>query len=163
MATAANPYAGFLGQRDALSVLAETSGRVTQYLERLGPSAEDRSWAPGKWTIRQLICHLADCEIAFSYRWRQVVAEPNHTVQTFDQDAWAANYPVLPMQDALASFKALRGWNLSWLRGLPPAAFDKRATHPERGDLTLRDFLELTAGHDLNHLGQLEQAAKASG
>jgi uncharacterized damage-inducible protein DinB len=162
MATAANPYAGFLGDRDPMAVLSATPGRLQELVQQLGAAGLERSWAPGKWSARKVLCHLADCEVAFGYRWRQVVAQPHHVIQTFDQDDWAAGYDSLGAQEALESFSALRRWSLAWLGTLPPAAFSKPLTHPERGELTLRDLLALTAGHDRNHLGQLEQATKAS-
>jgi hypothetical protein len=162
MATATNPYAGFLGDRDAMAVLKETPGRLEELVRRLGTSGLERSWAPGKWKARNIVCHLADCEIAFGYRWRQAAAQPHHLIQTFDQDLWAAGYESLGAEEALASFLALRRWSLAWLSTLPAAAFSKAVTHPERGELTLRDLLALAAGHDRNHLGQLEQMTKAS-
>jgi uncharacterized damage-inducible protein DinB len=145
-----------------MTVLKATPKRLQELAQQLGPAGLERSWAPGKWSARKVLCHLADCEIAFGYRWRQVVAQPHHLIQPFDQDDWAAGYDSLGAEEALASFSALRRWSLAWLATLPPAAFSKPLTHPERGELTLRDLLALTAGHDRNHLGQLEQAAKAS-
>ena len=163
MATETNPYAKYLAGRDALEVLSETPLRLKALVETLGPDRMNQSYAPGKWTLNIVLCHLADCELAFSYRWRQVVAQPHHLIQTFDQDAWAANYSGLDARAALDSFCSNRAWNIGWLKSLKQEAFDKPATHPERGELTLHKLLQLTAGHDLNHLGQFEQvvAAKA--
>jgi DinB family protein len=163
MATAANPYAKYLAGRDALEVLAETPERLKSLVDTLGPTRMNESYAPGKWTLNTVLCHLADCELAFGYRWRQVVAEPHHTVQTFDQDAWAANYRGLDAEAALTAFCANRTWNVNWLKSLTPDQLAKPLSHPERGELTLRTLFEITAGHDLNHLRQFEQvvAAKA--
>ena len=157
MATAANPYAGNLADHEALSVLTATPARLREVVNRLGADGLLQSVAPGKWRAREIICHLADCEIAFGYRWRQVAAQPHHTIQTFDQDLWAAQYDSLPSKEALESFCVLRQWNCAWLASLPPAALSKPATHPERGELTLKTLLETTAGHDLHHLAQLDQ------
>jgi hypothetical protein len=164
MATAANPYAGNLADCDALSVLKATPGRLRQTAERLGAQGLlEKSVAPGKWSARKIICHLADCEIAFGYRWRQVAAQPHHVMQTFDQDLWAAQYDSLPANEALESFCALRQWNCVWVESLQRDAFTKRATHPERGELTLTKLLETSAGHDLHHLDQLDQIAAKGG
>ena len=92
MATLANPYAAQLGNRSAREVIAETPGRLQSILRELSPDGLERSYAPGKWTARQILCHLADCEIAFSFRLRQALAEPNHVIQPFDQDEWARLY-----------------------------------------------------------------------
>jgi hypothetical protein len=163
MATAANPYAKHLGGRDALQVLSETPDRLESLVDTLGPSRMNQSYAPGKWSLNTVLCHLADCEIAFGYRWRQVVAQPNHVIQPFDQDVWASNYAALDPKAALAAFCSNRLWSLTWLKTLAPKDFAKPVTHPERGELTLHTLLQLTAGHDLNHLGQFEKvvAAKA--
>jgi uncharacterized damage-inducible protein DinB len=163
MATAANPYAKYLADRDPLEVLGETPARLKALVEDLGPARMRESWASGKWTLNTVVCHLADCELAFGYRWRQVVAQAHHMVQTFDQDVWAANYSALDAEAALASFRANRIWNVGWLKSLTAAELAKPVSHPERGELTLHILLQITAGHDLNHLGQFEQvvAAKA--
>jgi hypothetical protein len=163
MATATNPYAKYLAGRDALEVLSETPGRLQALTQTLGPARMKESYAPGKWALNTVVCHLADCELTFGYRWRQVVAQAHHIIQPFDQDAWAANYGGLDPAAALTAFCSNRAWNLGWLKSLKPEAFDKVVTHPERGALTLRTLLQITAGHDLNHLGQFEQvvAAKA--
>lgn len=117
------------------------------------------SYAPGKWALNTVLCHLADCEFAFGYRWRQVVAQPRHVIQPFDQDAWATHYLGLDPKVALSAFCSNRLWSLNWLKALAPADLAKPVSHPERGELTLHKLLELTAGHDLNHLAQFEKVA----
>ena len=150
-----NPYATQLGARAPLEVIAATPSALTDLIQRIGTTGAQRPWAPGKWTAAQIVCHLADCEIAFAFRIRQTLAEPNHTVQPFDQDRWAKPYSALEMQPALAAFSALRHWNLALLQSLHPEDFAKPLTHPERGAMTLQTILETMGGHDLNHLGQL--------
>ncbi len=157
MATIAHPYAALLGNRDPLSVISETPKRLSTIAQQLGTSGLSRSYAPGKWTAGQIFCHLADCELTFGYRWRQIVAEPHHLIQPFDQEIWAANYPSLDAARALDSFCATRRWSVAWLKTLGEDVFSKPVTHPERGELTLYKFLQITAGHDLNHLAQLDQ------
>jgi uncharacterized damage-inducible protein DinB len=161
MATPANPYATFLGNRDALAVLNETPVRLQELVEQLGEARMNESYAPGKWTLNTVVCHLADCELAFGYRWRQVVAQAHHVIQPFDQDSWATHYASLDGKAALAAFCANRMWSVNWLRTLTPAELAKKVSHPERGELTLHQLLQLTAGHDLNHLGQFEKVAAA--
>jgi hypothetical protein len=162
MATPSNPYAQHLAARDALEVLNETPARLQSLLETLGPARLNESYAPGKWTLNTVLCHLADCELTFGYRWRQVVAQPHHIIQPFDQDSWATHYAGLDAKLALAAFCANRTWNLNWIKSLTPADLAKPVSHPERGELTLRQLLQITAGHDLNHLAQFEQVAAAA-
>jgi hypothetical protein len=87
-----NPYASFLGNRDPLDVLTATPRKLAEVVRTLGPAGLDRSYAPGKWSARVILCHLADAEIAFAFRLRQALAEPDHVIQPFDQDAWARTY-----------------------------------------------------------------------
>ncbi|HEV2462361.1 MAG TPA: DinB family protein [Acidobacteriaceae bacterium] len=155
-----NPYEVFLAGQEPLKVLAATSARVESILHHLGPDRANTAPAPGKWSARQIACHLADCEIAFAFRLRQTLAENNHTIQPFDQEKWAAQYAAYSAHEALAAFAATRNWNLALLRALSPEANATQVTHPERGTMTFRTIVETMAGHDLNHLGQLESIMK---
>ena len=159
--TAFNPYAHHLAERDPLDVLTETPGRLRALVEKLGAAGMKESYAPGKWTLNTVVCHLADCELTFGYRWRQIVAQAHHVIQPFDQDAWSTHYGGLDAKLALAAFCASREWNINWLRSLTPVALAKPASHPERGELTLHKLLQIAAGHDLNHLAQFEKVAGA--
>ena len=89
--------------------------------------------------------HLADCELAFGFRYRQTFALDNHTVQPFDQDLWAKTYEAYGAEQALAAFTTLRDWNLTLIRSLTPEQFAKTCQHPERGQETLRTLIEINA------------------
>ena len=159
---AINPYATQLGANDPRKIIAETPARLTAIVEQLGDSGLETSWAPGKWSARAILCHLADCEIAFAFRLRQILAQDHHVMQPFDQDAFAKTYATANGKVALETFNALRRWNLSLISGLSPADFAKKANHPERGEMTFQTVIETMGGHDLNHLRQLETAASAT-
>jgi hypothetical protein len=163
MSNTANPYAAYLGDRDALTVLAETPARLTERLQDIGASGLRQSYAPGKWTGETLLAHLADCEIAFGNRWRQVVADRKILVQPFDQELWAKQYSALDKAAAFDVFSALRRWNVAWLKTLPAEAFAIEVIHPERGKVTLQTLLNITAGHDLNHLQHFDLLAAKIG
>ena len=158
---ATNPYAAQLGDRNAREVIAETPSKLTSLSGRLGPDGMKRSLAPGKWTSRDILCHLADTELAFAFRLRQALAEPRHVIQPFDQDSWSKPYPSLDARAAIATFSAVRHWNLAVLETVPAEAFSRTLHHPERGDMTFQVLVETMAGHDLNHLKQLETIAGA--
>jgi DinB superfamily len=154
-----NPYARQLGSRDPLKVVATTARHLEQLSVAVGPVRMEEAPAPGKWSPREILCHLADCEIVFSYRLRQALAQPHHVIQPFDQDTWAANYSGYDPQAAMMTFSCVRQWNLTLLRSVPPEMMAKPVTHPERGAMTFRTLIETMAGHDLNHLAQLEAIA----
>lgn len=160
-AAALNPYAGFLGSLNPREIIANTPHTLIRLEEQLGAADVERSYAPGKWTARQIFCHLADCEIAFAFRLRQAAAAPNHVIQPFDQDAWSRVYdrPEFHAHTAVQVFAAVRGWNLVLIESLPSESLSLPVTHPERGAMTFSTILETMAGHDLNHLGQLQTIA----
>ena len=154
-----NPYASFLEKRNPLEVIAETPKKLESLLATLGPERANQPPAPGKWSAREIVCHLADCETVFAFRIRQALAEENHVVQPFDQDKWAKSYAAYSARDALALFSAAREWNRRLIASLPREAFAKRLTHPERGEMALQVVIETMGGHDINHIRQLEAIA----
>jgi hypothetical protein len=151
-----NPYASFLGTRDPRQVIASTPVRLRESLDSLGERA-NKPPAPGKWSAREVLCHLADCEIVFAYRLRQTLAEPHHVIQPFDQDVWARNYAAYDAPSALAVFTAVRDFNTKLIASLPPHAFSTPVSHPERGTMTFQTIVETMGGHDLNHIAQIEK------
>jgi hypothetical protein len=151
-----NPYAVHLGDQDPIQVVSSTAGRLSALIRALGAERAEWAPAPGKWSARQILCHLADTELVFAFRLRQTLAEPLHVIQPFDQGKWAANYAAYETGAALAVFSAVRGWNLNLLSAVPPNMFSTRVTHPERGEMTFKVLIETMAGHDLNHLKQIE-------
>jgi hypothetical protein len=86
-----------------------------------------------------------------------VISEPNHVIQPIDQDAWARPYTRLDARAAVRALTALRPWNLTLYRALSPADLARVAMHPERGEETVETMIRMQAGHDRNHLAQLEQ------
>jgi uncharacterized damage-inducible protein DinB len=151
-----NPYASILGDRDPVEVIENTSRKLSEIVARLPASNLEWRPAPGKWNAREILCHLADCEIAFAFRLRQTLAETNHVIQPFDQEKWAGMYGGLSTRAALSAFSSLREWDLALIQETSADAMKKKVTHPERGDMTFRTIVETMAGHDLNHIVQLD-------
>jgi|HubBroStandDraft_6_1064221.scaffolds.fasta_scaffold236128_2 hypothetical protein len=154
-----NPYAGHMGDRAPLDVISETPRRLAQLAETIGPERLEISPAPGKWSARDIIAHLADAEVAFAFRLRQTLAEDHHVIQPFDQDLWARSYPGSDAQLALAALSALRAWNVALIGSVKPPHLSKPVTHPERGTMTFQTIVETMAGHDRNHIKQIEAIA----
>jgi len=132
-----NPYNRFLDGRSLDTILASTPGTLAELAEAIGAARLAIAPAPGKWTPAEILCHLADCEVAFGFRLRQTLTQDHHIMQPFDQDKWAASYAGVTAQQALAAFAALREWNLILIRNAPPTAAGK---HPPRA-----------RHHDLHH------------
>lgn len=157
-----NPYASHMGDRAPMDVISETPRRLAQLVETIGPDRLQTPPAPGKWSARDIVSHLADSEMAFGFRLRQTLAEDHHIIQPFDQDLWAKSYPSCDAQLALAALTALRAWNIALIRSVKPADFAKAVTHPERGTMTFQTVVETMAGHDRNHIKQMEAIAGQS-
>ena len=160
--TATHPYAQLLGDRDPLAVLAETQEKIPAIAQKLGPEGLKRSYGPGKWSAAQVLTHLADAEIAFGFRVRQIVAEPELPIQPFDETRWAAHYDRADGLQAAQAFKALRAFNLSLFRRLTQQELERAAKHPERGPEKADTVIRILAGHTLNHLAQLEKIVAGS-
>jgi uncharacterized damage-inducible protein DinB len=151
------PYEEALGARDPQQVIAGTAGRLARVLDALTAGQAEVQPAPGKWSLREIVVHLADCEIAWSWRLRQAFGEEHSVIQPFDQDAWSRIYAVYSLAQARACFEALRAWNVAFVGGLSEADKQRPVTHPERGEETLWTIVQIMAGHDLHHLERLER------
>jgi uncharacterized damage-inducible protein DinB len=142
-------------------VIAETPVRLARVLDGLSDAKIEARPAPGKWCVREIVAHLADCEIVWSWRLRQVYGEEHAVIQPFEQDAWARVYDAYSLAEAWGCFKALRAWNVAFVGALREEDKCKAVTHPERGEETLWTIVQIMAGHDLHHLTGLEKATPA--
>ena len=120
---------------------------------------EDYTPAPGKWSIRQIIAHLADAEMVMAHRFRQVIAEKHPTLVAFDQDAWAQNldYARRKPKQSLETFRRLRAENYELLKELSESAFARTGNHTERGSITLLQIVEGASQHAESHARQLQE------
>jgi uncharacterized damage-inducible protein DinB len=154
------PYEAALGDRDPVKVIAKTPRRLMRLLDDLSDKQIEARPGAGKWNLRETIAHMADCEIAWSWRLRQALAKENATLEPFDQDAWASSYEGYSLAEALGCFKALRKWNVSFVDALSEKDMRKAVTHPERGVETLGTIVRIMAGHDLHHLAAIEKRVR---
>jgi DinB superfamily len=124
-----------------------------------------RQWRPGagKWSAHEVVCHTADSEANAALRIRFLAADPNPTIQGYDQERWAKNldYHSLPTEPALKMLDAIRANTLPLLRGLPETAWTREGTHTESGRYTAEDWLRIYAGHLEKHAGQIERNLEA--
>jgi hypothetical protein len=146
-----------VGDKDPMACLESSRLRIRDLAAALGPAGLGKPWAPGKWTGGQILAHLADCEMAIGFRVRQIASEGGYKIQPFDEGKWARRYDNVDAELALQSFLACRAWNLALFRSYSAADLAREAFHPERGPETLGTVIRLLAGHDINHLQQLEK------
>ncbi len=112
---------------------------------------------PGKWSIRQIVAHLADSEMVAGMRLRRIIAEDHPRIEAYDQNAWAVNldYTRRKTSQALETFRRIRGENYELLKDLPPQAFEREGLHSERGPMSLKFLLQIIAEHAENHAAQM--------
>lgn len=116
----------------------------------------DTPYRDGGWTCRQVVHHVADSHMNAFARFRWVITEDHPTIKTYDQDMWA----VLPdMKMPLApSFSIIDGLHQRWtkfLSALPDDSWSRKANHPEHGEITLEDLLDIYTEHGHNHAKQI--------
>lgn len=145
------------GGEDFVAVQASTAQQIAQLIDGVPDAELHRSPKPGKWSVIEIIAHLAEDELVTSWRYRQMLETPGCVLPGFDQDRWAGwgRYQEWTADEALAMFRLLRNANLRLLRGLTPDEWARWGTHAERGRITIADLARHMAGHDRNHLQQI--------
>ena len=151
------PYSSDLGDREPIAAMREHAERVRALAASWTPDRFERSYAPGKWTARQILMHLAQSELALGTRARMALSTPNYTAQPFDQDLWMQREPALSGRDALEAFVVVARMNTALFGSLSAADRATPFSHPEYGALTVDWVIHQMAGHQLHHLRQLEQ------
>jgi hypothetical protein len=150
---------GHLAGQDALKVQAATAKKLDR-LVKGAPAAKLRKRpAPDKWSVVEILAHLADAEIVLGWRLRSILGAPGTPIQAFDQDAWvtAGHYAKRDPRKCLEQFRVVREANLALLKSLAPEQWKHYGLHSERGQEPVEHIVRLMAGHDLNHLGQIER------
>jgi hypothetical protein len=155
----------YLAGSDPLSLLDVTPRRIESLIDDISEANLARRPAPGKWCIREIVSHLADAELVVGYRIRLILASPGSVLLAFDQDAWAraGRYAAGNVSDSLTLFSMLRRTNLRLLRSLTNDEWERSGVHSERGAESLRDIAEYYAGHDINHVWQIEAILRGVG
>ena len=151
------PYAAALGDRDPATAMPETLARFESLTAAWTPADFERRVAPGKWSARQILVHLAQTEMALGTRARMAVSTPNYVAQPFEQDAWMAREAGLDGRHAAAALVAIARMNLAWFASLTASDRAVAFAHPEYGSLTVDWIFHQVAGHQIHHLRQLEQ------
>lgn len=154
-----------LGGRDPIEELAALFERLPAAIEGLTEDELRRPETEGKWSILEVLCHLADTELTQAWRIRRILTEENPELEPMDQDVWAdrLGYGERVLEDALDQLRALRLANLRLVERLSDDQLGRGSHHPERGPESLRTIIELIAGHDGVHLDQIGRIREAVG
>jgi hypothetical protein len=147
--------------KEPLRLQSSTAQKLAKLIKGLDKKQLTYHAAPGKWSIAEILAHLADTELVAGWRMRLVLGQNGAVIQAFDQDIWAGafNYGRRRAETALEMFRVLRDNNLLLLKSVPKELWANYGMHQERGKETISQMIRMFAGHDLNHLRQVEQLA----
>lgn len=148
-----------LGDLDPVSVQESLVDEVERAVAGLDDAALRRPEAPGKWSVLQVVQHLADTELVYGFRMRMILAHDVPEIQAYDQDTWTdrLRYNEVALADALAQLRVMRCANLRLVRSLSDRELDRFGIHEERGEESVRRIVQLIAAHDLVHRRQIER------
>lgn len=148
-----------LGERDPLEVMRAHVPWLKKAIKGLSDEQLRQRETPRKWSILEVLGHLADTELVYRYRLRMIVAEPGCRIVGYDQDAWAKRLRYNEQDPALVmkEIEAMRVATLRWLESLSESELDRAGEHDERGEESARHVMKMVAGHDLVHRQQIER------
>lgn len=145
--------------KDPLKTQAATARKLDRLVTRAPTSKLRKRPAADKWSVNEIIAHMADTEIVIGWRIRSILGAPGTPIQAYDQEAWAAAglYAKRDPRKSIEQFRAVRDANLVFYKSLSPAQWKHFGMHAERGEESLERIARMIAGHDLNHILQIER------
>jgi uncharacterized damage-inducible protein DinB len=145
-------------KQEPLKVQAATAKKIERLLKGVPAAKLRKRPAPGKWSVAEIVAHIADAELAGSWRMRLILGAPGTPIAAFDQDVWvtALHYDKRNVRKSFEQFRALREANLALLKSLSPEQWKQHGIHAERGPETIETIVKMFAGHDINHTEQIE-------
>jgi hypothetical protein len=150
----------YLGDEEPIGVQQTTPFQLERRLRDVAPEELRRRPSPEKWSIVEIVGHLADAELAMGWRLRNMVANPGVALTWWDEAAWAERLGYAQQEARLSAevFRVLRDSNLRLLASVPRARWvECYGVHEVRGRQTVEEFVRLEAAHDLNHLRQIDR------
>lgn len=149
---------GNVGDRDPLDVQRATAGKLARLINGASSADLRRRPAPDRWSVTEIVAHLADAEIVGAFRMRFILGSPGAPIVAYDQNAWArsGHYQERDPRQSIEQFRVLREGNLALLASLTPDQWKQHGMHSERGQETIEHIARMFAGHDINHLQQIE-------
>jgi hypothetical protein len=142
---------------DYLAIQSQTADALSELIEGVPEGELQQRPKPEKWSVAEIVAHLAEDEIATAWRYRQMIETPGCPLAGFDQDLWAklGIYRSRQTVDSLELFRLLRRTNIRMLERLTPEEWQRHGIHSERGRITVQELARHMAGHDTNHLQQV--------
>jgi len=150
---------GYTEGKQPLAVQASTAKKLERLIKGKSTAKLRKRPALDKWSVSEILAHLADAETVGSFRMRLVLGAPGTPIVAFDQDVWviSGHYEKRDPRKSLELFRALREANLALLKSLTPEQWKHYGMHSERGQESIERIVQMFAGHDINHLLQIER------
>jgi hypothetical protein len=150
---------GYTKGKQPLAVQAATAKKLERMIKGVSTAKLRKRPAADKWSVSEILAHLSEAEIVGSFRMRLILGAPGTPVAAFDQDAWvvSGHYEKRDPRKSLEQFRVLREANLALLKSLKPEQWKHYGMHAERGQETIERIVLMFAGHDINHLQQVER------
>jgi hypothetical protein len=148
-----------------LTIQSATATKLHRLIRGVSRKRLRKRPAPGKWSINEILAHLADGEIVGAFRLRFILGSPGAAIVAYDQDRWvtSGHYDKRDPRESLQQFGILREANLALLKSLTPKQWKLYGVHSERGRESIEHIVRMFAGHDINHLRQIEAILRNSG
>jgi hypothetical protein len=149
--------------KQPLAVQSATAKKLERFIKGVPTARLRKRPAPDKWSVSEIVAHLADAEIVGGFRMRLILGAPGTPIAAFDQDSWvtSGHYEKRDPRKSVAQFRVVREANLALLKSLTPAQWKHYGMHSERGQETIEHIVRMFAGHDINHLRQIERILPA--
>jgi hypothetical protein len=159
-----NRLLGHLKGKKPLAIQSATPQKLARLLKGVPKAKLHKRPEPAKWSAHEIMIHLADTEIVYGWRVRMILGQPGVAIQGFDQDVWVTNlnYAKRDTATALAQFTAARRANIDVLKAVKPEQWKHFGMHSERGEESVETLVSMMAGHDINHMDQIERCLKSS-
>jgi len=153
----------YMEGKQPLAVLAATAEKLERLIEGVPTSELRKRPAADKWSVSEVVAHLGDAEIVTGFRMRLILGAPGAPIAAYDQDSWvtSGHYEKRDPRKSFEQFRVLREANLALLESLTPEQWKHYGMHSERGQETIELMVRMAAGHDINHLQQIERILPA--
>jgi hypothetical protein len=148
--------------QDPVKVQSATNSKLARLIKGVPTSKLRKRPAPEKWSVAEILAHLADVEIVVGWRMRSILGAPGTPIQAYDQDAWvrAGHYEKRDPRKSIEQQRVMREANLALLKSLSPDQWKQFGQHSERGQESIEHIVRMIAGHDINHIHQIERILK---
>ena len=150
--------------QDPIKVQSATTNKLARLIKGVPTAKLRKRPAPDKWSVAEILAHLADVEIVIGWRMRSILGAPGTPVQAYDQNAWVTtgHYDKREPRNSIELRRVVREANLALLKSLSPDQWRHYGQHAERGQESIEHIVRMIAGHDVNHLRQIERILKSA-